>query len=378
MAKKKTEILDANVASDELASVLVDSLNKKFKDYKVAYFLTDDAPTNVTEWVKTGSSILDLIISNRKHGGVPVGRITEITGLEASGKSLLAAHLLADTQKKGGVAVYIDTESAVSQEFLQAIGVDISKLVYVQLQLIEDVFEAVESIIEKIRTSSRDRLVTIVVDSVAAASTRVEIESDYTKDGWATTKAIVMGKAMRKVNDMIARQRIALVFTNQLRDKLGASFGDLYTSSGGRALPFHASVRVRLKGIGQIKAGDDTVGIKCRALVIKNRMGPPLRTADYDMFFSSGIDDYGGWLTVLKNHEMVSQSGAWYTITDHNGEDRKFQAKNWISMLEDDDEFREYIYDKIADTVIMKYRTIDKLELDDLDIETMKEGEEFE
>ena len=183
---------------------------------------------------------------------------------------------------------------------------------------------------------------------------------------------------MRKVNDMIARQRIALVFTNQLRDKLGASFGDLYTSSGGRALPFHASVRVRLKGIGQIKAGDDTVGIKCRALVIKNRMGPPLRTADYDMFFSSGIDDYGGWLTVLKNHEMVSQSGAWYTITDHNGEDRKFQAKNWISMLEDDDEFREYIYDKIADTVIMKYRTIDKLELDDLDIETMKEGEEFE
>ena len=244
--------------------------------------------------------------------------------------------------------------------------------------MIEDVFEAVESIIEKIRTSSRDRLVTIVVDSVAAASTRVEIESDYTKDGWATTKAIVMGKAMRKVNDMIARQRIALVFTNQLRDKLGASFGDLYTSSGGRALPFHASVRVRLKGIGQIKAGDDTVGIKCRALVIKNRMGPPLRTADYDMFFSSGIDDYGGWLTVLKNHEMVSQSGAWYTITDHNGEDRKFQAKNWISMLEDDDEFREYIYDKIADTVIMKYRTIDKLELDDLDIETMKEGEEFE
>lgn len=373
MAKDKKET--KTVDSEELASLLVDSLNKKFKDYKVAYFLTEDAPANVNEWISTGSSTLDLVISNRKHGGIPVGRITEITGLEASGKSLLAAHLLAETQRKGGVAVYIDTESAVSMDFLQAIGVDISKLVYVQLQLIEDVFTSVEDIIEKIRTSSKDKLVTIVVDSVAAASTKVEIEADYEKEGWATTKAIIMGKALRKINDMIARQRIALIFTNQLREKLGVSFGDVYTTSGGKALGFHASVRLRLKSAGQIKKSEEVVGIKCKALVIKNRMGPPLRTADYDMFFSSGIDNYGGWLTLMKNYELVSQSGAWYSLKDQNGKDVKFQSKDWANMLDNDAEFKEYIYNQIADVVIMKYKPATQIDLDEYDIQAIKEGE---
>lgn len=369
MAKNKKDIESNSKLKDDLASLLADSLNKEFTDYKVAYFLDEDAPTNVSDWISTGSSILDLAISNRKDSGIPVGRITEITGLEASGKSLLAAHILAETQKRGGISVYIDTESAVSQEFLQAIGVDTSKLVYVQLETVEEIFNAIENIIEKIRTGNKDKLVTIVVDSVAAASTKVEMEADYDKDGWATTKAIVISKAMRKITNMIARQKIALVFTNQLRQKLGVSFGDAWTTSGGKALAFHSSVRLRLKSTGQIKKGDETVGIKCKAQVIKNRMGPPMRSAEYDMYFLSGIDNYGGWLTVLKDNALVKQSGAWYTMVNDKNEEIKFQSKEWNSMLLGNDSLRNHIYDKISEILVMKYKSNTSIDIDSIEIE---------
>ena len=201
---------------DELAGTLAASLNKQFKDTKVAYFLdgSDTTPTDIKEFISTGSTLLDLAISNRPHGGIAVGRITELNGLESSGKSLVGAHLLAETQKKGGVAVYIDTETAVSQDFLKVIGVDINNMLYLHLETVEDIFAAVEEIVAKVRESSKDRLVTILVDSLAAASTNVEMEADFDKDGWATSKAIIISKAMRKITQMIGRQRVALVFTN--------------------------------------------------------------------------------------------------------------------------------------------------------------------
>src|SRR6056300_1967775 len=176
MAKKKEEL--------DLASVLAESLNKQSKDNKVAFFLDEDeAPTNVDGWVSTGCAMLDVAISNRPYGGLPVGRIVELTGLEQSGKSLVSAHLLAETQKQGGVAVLIDTENAVSREFLEVIGVDVSKLLYVAAETVEQCFEYTETIIEKVRVASKDKLVTIVVDSVAAASTEKEMDADYGKDG---------------------------------------------------------------------------------------------------------------------------------------------------------------------------------------------------
>lgn len=229
MAKPKQAITEAEV-KDDLASVLADNLNKKFKssNYKVAYFLEGDtdAPSDVKEWVSTGSTMLDLAISNRPYGGLPVGRIIEITGLEASGKSLLAAHALADTQKKGGLAVYIDTENAVSREFLEAIGVDLKEMLYVPLETIEDIFEAMDTIVESVRKSSKSRIVTIVVDSVAGASTKQEMAADFDKDGWATSKAIILSKAMRKITNFVGRERICLIFTNQLRTRLDVTFGD--------------------------------------------------------------------------------------------------------------------------------------------------------
>ena len=342
---------------DELAGVLADTINKQFKDMKVAYFLdgTDTTPTDIKDFVSTGSTMLDLAISNKPNGGIAVGRITELNGLESSGKSLLGAHMLAETQKKGGVAVYIDTETAVSTEFLSAIGIDVDNMLYLHLETVEDIFHAIEEIVAKVRESDRDRLVTILVDSLAAASTNVEMEADFDKDGWATSKAIIISKAMRKITQMIGRQQIALVFTNQLRQKLGVMFGDPWTTSGGKALPFHASTRIRLKNTGQIKdKKNNTIGMKMRAQVIKNRLGPPMRHADFELYFETGIDDDGSWLKVMKDHKLVKQGGSWYTMQDHKDKEVKFQSKDWSELLQDS-EFRSHCYNLICDKVILKY-----------------------
>ena len=341
---------------DELAGVLADTLNKQFKDMKVAYFLdgTDITPTDIKDFVSTGSTMLDLAISNKPNGGIAVGRITEINGLESSGKSLLGAHILAETQRKGGVAVYIDTETSVSTEFLGAIGIDVESMLYLHLETVEDIFSAIEEIVAKVRESDKNRLVTILVDSLAGATTKVELEADFDKDGWATAKAIIISKAMRKITQMIGRQKIALVFTNQLRQKLGVMFGDPWTTSGGKALPFHASTRLRLKNLGQIKdTKKNTIGMKMRAQVIKNRLGPPMRHADFELYFETGIDDDGSWLHVMKDHNLVKQGGAWYTLK-YEGKEIKFQSKDWSEQLKDE-KFKEHCYNLICGKVILKY-----------------------
>ena len=371
MAKSKSE------QADELAVALADNLNKKFKGsgFKAAFFLDSDteSPSEVRGWVGSGSDMLDLAISNRPNGGFPVGRITEITGLEASGKSLLAAHALANTQRNGGMAVYIDTENAVSREFLEAIGLDLEKMLYVPLDTVEDIFEAIESITESVRKSNKDRLVTIVVDSVMGASTKIEMAKEFDKDGYATSKAIILSKGMRKITNMIGREKICLIFTNQLRTRLGVAFGDPYTTSGGKAIPFHASVRLRLKSVGQIKAKidgvDQVIGIKTRCQVIKNRMGPPLKSIDYDIYFESGIDNYGGWLNVMKDYKLVSQSGAWYTYTKSNGEEVKFLSKDFQSKVLDDDELMKEIYQSICDSYILKYNPGEDFGIDDIEVD---------
>jgi recombination protein RecA len=168
----------------------------------------------------------------------------EFFGWEASGKSLLSGHIMADTQRKGGLPVYIDTENSLNVEFLSAIGVDTDpkKFVYIQLALVEEIFESIENIISKVREASKKRLVTIIVDSIAAASTKVEMESDYDKDGWSTAKAIIMSKGLRKIKQLIANENILLIFNNQLRDKLGAMFGDKSCVD-----PYTTKIKIRYK-----------------------------------------------------------------------------------------------------------------------------------
>jgi recombination protein RecA len=366
MAKSKSKL----ELEDSLASTLADSINKQFKgqNLKTAFFLDgdEDSPSNVSEWISSGCSMLDLAISNRPYGGFPVGRITEITGLEASGKSLLAAHTLAETQKKGGLAVYIDTESATSAEFLTAIGVDLKTMLYVPLETIEEIFETIETIVEGVRKSDKDRLVTIVVDSIMGASTKIEMSAEYDKDGYATSKSIILSKAMRKVTNWIARERICLIFTNQLRTKLGVSFGDPWTTAGGKAIPFHASVRLRLKNTGMIKAKvngiEQVVGSKTNVQVVKNRMGPPHRKVDYEIYYDSGIDNYGGWLAIMKNFDLVKQSGAWYTLEDVDHEtgetfgELKFQSKDFAEKVINNPAAKDRLYRRICDAYIFKYQ----------------------
>lgn len=376
MAKQTKKVTEEISGRDELASLLADSLNKKFKDFKAAHFLTgeEETPTDLTEWVSTGSTLLDLAISNRPNGGFPVGRIVELQGMEASGKSLVMAHVLANTQKKGGLAVYIDTENALSEDFLKAIGVNVNDMLYLPLETIEDIFEAVENIIETIRKSSKDRLVTIVIDSISAATTKVEQEADFEKDGWATTKAILMSKAMRKITNTIGKQRVLLLCASQLREKMGVMFGEKLTTSGGKALGFHASCRIRLKGIGKLKSGsgvtEQIVGVQVQAQVIKNRMGPPFKKAVFDVYFNSGIDDINSWLKLMKEYGLIKNSGAYYTlVNEETGEEKKFTAKEWKGIMTSDNHTREYCYKKICETVIMKYRDQDQIDPDDVTVD---------
>ena len=353
MRKQKADIPQR----DELAEILAESLNKLVPEGQVAFFLdgSESTPTDLDDFVSTGATMLDLAISNRPHGGLPIGRIVEITGLEGSGKSLICAHVLANIQKLGGVGVLIDTESAVNEEFFTAVGVDWSKLVYVNTEAIEDIFEMMSVIIEKVRKSSKDKPVVLVVDSIAGASCRSELEGDYSKEGYATDKAIIISRALRKMTNMLAKQRILVILTNQLRMKMNApAFSDPYTTSGGKSIAFHSSVRLRLTIIKKIKQGTNVIGVTVKAKVIKNRTGPPHREAEFDVYFDRGIDDYASWLKMLKEAKIIKQSGAWYTY----GEER-FQSKDFPEFLKKDADRKDELYQKICEYIIMSYRRKD-------------------
>ena len=371
--KKKNQVTQDTPQRDELVELLANELNKANKDGgKIAYFLDEqENPAEISDWISTGSSILDLAISNRPHGGLPVGKMVEFNGLEGTGKSLLSAHVVADTQKKGGIAVVIDTENAAAPEFWKSLGVDLSKLLYVQCETVEDIFEKMEQMIGIVRKSNKDRILTIIVDSVAAASTKVELESDHGKDGYATGKSIIISKAMRKITTMIGRQKVLTVFTNQLRQNINAmAFGDKYVVSGGKSLAYHCSVRVRLNNTDKLKKGEEVIGNECKAVVVKNRMGPPQRQASFDIYFDSGIADYGSWIKVLKENDLVKQGGAYYTYKKDDGTEWKFQSKDFVSTMKNDKVLNEEIYMKICNSVIMKYKDPNSIIVDDAVIDT--------
>jgi recombination protein RecA len=402
MAKK----IDSQTV-DSLASELVSVLNSKFTQNidKAAYFLSDpDLVADIKKWVPTGCDMLDLAISNRPNAGWPVGRIIEITGLEASGKSLLAAYALKSTQQQGGLAIYIDTEAATSREYLQAIGIDIEKMVYIPLEALEDIFDSIEATIAKVRKTNKDVLVTIVVDSIMGATTKKELEGEHGKDGYATEKAIVLSKAMRKITNMLARQNVCLILTNQLRVRMGVSFGDPYGTSGGKAVAFHSSVRIRLKSLGQIKMKlngvDQVIGIKTRAIVQKNRLGPPLKSVDYDIYFESGIDNYGSWLETLKTYKLATSGQYWSiplsyaSVMEHDSKGKsvervfndeivnpetgelkktdgvlKFRSKDFGKWLEANPKLKEFLYSMICDRFIMTYKVNQDFGIDDIIID---------
>ena len=373
MAKKSNKETNQR---DELVELLANELNKANKDGgKIAYFLDEEEnPAEVSDWIGTGSSLLDLAISNRPHGGLPVGKMVEFNGLEGTGKSLVSAHICAETQRKGGVAVVIDTENAAAPEFWKSLGVNLSKLLYVQCETVEDIFEKMEQMIAIVRKSNKDRILTLIIDSVAAASTKAELESEHGKDGFATGKSIIISKAMRKITNMIGKQKVLTVFTNQLRQNLNAmAFGDKYVVSGGKALAYHCSVRVRLNNTGKLKKGEEIIGNECKAVVIKNRMGPPQRQANFEIYFDSGIADYSSWIKILKDNSIIKQGGAYYSYKKDNGEDWKFQSKDFVSTMQSDEKLKEELYLKICEAVIMKYKDPNSQIVEDAVVDTEEE-----
>jgi recombination protein RecA len=314
--------------------------------------------------------IVDIRVQSEEHSYFGNGILNHNTG-----KSLISAHIVADTQKKGGIAVVIDTENAAAPEFWASLGVDLKNLLYIQSDTVEDVFEKMENIIAIVRKSSKKRILTIIVDSVAGVSTKAELESDHGKDGWSTGKAIIIGKAMRKITSMVGRQEVLIVFTNQLRQNLNAAmFGDKWIVSGGKALAFHCSVRVRLANAGMLKRGDMVIGNKCKAKVVKNRMGPPQRQASFDIYHDSGIADYGSWLEVMKTHDIVKYSAPNYTYHQDAGESVKFVAKDFPRLMSENLPLKAEIYGKICTAVIMKYKDPNSSILEDVTVDEDEDG----
>jgi recombination protein RecA len=239
--------------------------------------------------------------------GIPSGRISVINGLKQTGKSLLLATILAKAQALDAITVFIDNEFAVDKSFYDAIGLDTSRLIYLNLEYIEDILQAIEDITIEIRKDEGNRNIVIGVDSVAGAKTKADLTNDYDKSGYNTQKAIILSQKLPKIVSLIAKFDVAMIFTQQLRTGLGIQFGDKFVNaSGGMALDFYASLIIRLKQIAKIKSNDGlVVGTKITAKTEKNRMGPPFKTADFEIYFDSGIDDSKSCLEMLEKYGAI-------------------------------------------------------------------------
>lgn len=379
-----------------LTKTIIRTLNKEGEDKMAWCLATDkDNPTDVKDFIHTGSTLLDYTISNRRNGGIAVGKITEIVGEEASGKSLLVTHILAETQKKGGLAVYIDEENALNPDFAKRVGLDLIKLVYLQCGYVEKVGETIESVIVKAREKDITRPITIVWDSVAATPPKAELEGDYDPNSRIGLQAKAIAKMMRKLTTTVGRERVTLVFTNQLKVKIGVMFGDPMGTSGGKAIPYHASTRVRLTRSTEEKdatqkdpSKGQTYGINTYAKVIKNRLGPPLRKCEFTILFASGIDDEESWFHYLHSVGEISKANGFCfmsnvpqtVIVDKEGKEEvqvagelKFREKAWKDLVKDP-ATKEHIMCLLDKHLIVTYDTKDIPDLD-LDPESLMDNE---
>ena len=263
--------------------------------------------------VPTGSIALDLALG---VGGIPRGRITEIFGPESSGKTTVCQHVIAEAQKRGGIAAFIDVEHALDPGYARACGVNVDELLVSQPDTGEQALEITETLI---RSGGVD---IVVVDSVAALVPRAEIEGEM-GDSFVGIQARLMSQALRKLTGAVSRSNTALVFTNQLREKIGVMFGNPETTPGGRALKFYASVRLDIRRVETIKTGTESVGNRVRVKVVKNKVSPPFRVAEFDVMYGEGISKEGGLLDVGVAMDVVTKTGAWFTF----GETRLGQGR---------------------------------------------------
>lgn len=338
-AKKVSEKTDKKIDDGKLKALglAVDQITKQFGDGSIMK-LGEGHKANV-ELVSGGSLSLDLALG----GGYPRGRIIEIYGPESSGKTTLTLHAIAEIQRQGGTAAFIDAEHALDPAYAKRLGVDTDNLLVSQPDNGEQALEIAETLV---RSNAVDL---IVVDSVAALVPQAEIDGDM-GDSHMGLQARLMSQALRKLTGIINKSKATVIFINQIRMKIGVMFGNPETTTGGNALKFYASVRLDIRRIGQIKIGDDIIGNRTKVKVVKNKIAPPFRTAEFDIMYNEGISRTGDVLDLAVEHNIVGKAGAWYDYKEGKiGQGREASKVYLKENPEVLDEIEQRVREKVAD-----------------------------
>ena len=303
----------------QAVKLAMDQIEKQFGKGSIMKLGESAGKMNV-ETIPSGSIALDMALG----GGYPKGRIIEVYGPESSGKTTLTLHAVAEVQKNGGTAAFVDAEHALDPVYAKRIGVDIDNLLVSQPDTGEQALEITETLV---RSGAVD---IIVVDSVAALTPRAEIEAEM-GDSHMGLQARLMSQALRKLTGAISRANTTVIFTNQLREKIGVMFGNPETTTGGRALKFYASVRLEVRRTGQIKDGDNVTGSQTKVKVVKNKIAPPFRTAEFDIMYNEGISKAGSTLDVAVELGIINKAGAWFSYGDEKIAQGRESAKTYLN-----------------------------------------------
>ena len=332
MAKKEKEVIDTSIGKEKALELALSQIEKQFG--KGAVMKLGEFKTTDVEAISTGALSLDVALG---IGGIPRGRIIEIYGPESSGKTTLALHMIAECQKTGGEAAFIDAEHALDPVYAKHLGVDIDNLIVSQPDTGEQALEISEALI---RSSAIDL---VVVDSVAALVPKAEIDGEM-GDTHVGLQARLMSQALRKLAGVLNRSNASLVFINQLREKVGVMFGSPETTPGGRALKFYASVRLDIRKIEAIKQDSEIVGNKVRVKVVKNKVAPPFRETEFDIIYGKGISKSGNILDLAVNLDIVEKAGAWFS---YNGERIGQGRENAKKYIENNPELMQELDQKV-------------------------------
>ncbi len=321
-------------------SVAITQIERNYGKGSIMRMGADGARTAV-EVIPTGALNLDAAIG---IGGIPRGRITEIYGPESSGKTTLCLHVIANAQRTGGVAAFIDAEHALDIEYARKLGVDIENLLVSQPDTGEQALEIAELLI---RSNAVD---VVVVDSVAALVPRAEIEGEM-GDSHVGLQARLMSQALRKLTGAVNRSHTCVIFTNQIREKIGVMFGNPETTTGGRALKFYASLRLDIRRIGAIKEGQELTGNRTRVKIVKNKVAPPFKQAEFDVMYNEGISHTGLLVDLGVENDIVNKSGAWFSYGDTRLGQGRENAKQY---LKDNPEIAQQIEARVREVLSIK------------------------